>query len=486
MKRFGVRALIFLVATIVFGHVGPGFAQTGDDDTISGASGRSVRANVLVASWTWTAPATGLVTFDTRGSDFDILLSVFHSASFLPIASNLDLANLTYSSELRFTAQQAQTYSITATRVDGSFDPGTIVLNWQASLSVDSEDDDSISGAQVAEPPYDGTVYIDPDIITETDPTTFQGLDMYPTPQPRSQPMYGTARHGLGTTLSYVVAGTTDVLAEVEFVGYALHNGRWVLVVFNDPPQPEDSACHGMTHEYWDLETSNWVACLRDGEVLGELTPHSGTLRFPMVAGDTWSQVMSWTDHVRSEYSSNGTFRHSFAVKECGVEVKVPAGEFTTCRVEMMVRGNSGDVVHETRWYDPALDLVVKTDAGGVVYELWDYDLNGSPLRFGSTGQNEHILSGNAATIHTWTAPDGTPKATRYTSADGTVQVGTLYDAEGLPELIVDEIDGWQIQVKSGAGDFGAWAVYDIFDDQATYQGSWLVTDYEEDQGIMR
>lgn len=218
---------------------------------------------------------------------------------------------------------------------------------------------------------------------------------------------------------------------------------------------------------------------------MGELTPHVGFFRFPVIADDKYSQVMSWTNHVHPENSSNVPFSQTYTVEACGVEVKVPAGEFTTCRVRF-VEASYPDIVPQTRWYDPDLDLVVKTDVDGVVYELWDYDLNASPLRFGSIGRNEHILSGNAAAIQAWTAPDGTPKATRYTSADGTVQVGTLYDADGLPELIVDEIDGWQIQVKSDAGDFGAWAVYDVFDKLGTYQGSWLVTDYEEDEGVMK
>lgn len=133
MERFGVWTLVFLISIMVFGHVPSGFAQTQEDDSISGVSGQSVRANVLGASWTWTAPATGPVTFDTRGSDFGMLLTVSDGVSYLPIASNLDLLNLTFSSELRFTAQQGQTYSITAARADGSFGPGTIVLNWQAS-----------------------------------------------------------------------------------------------------------------------------------------------------------------------------------------------------------------------------------------------------------------------------------------------------------------------------------------------------------------
>ena len=201
-----------------------------------------------------------------------------------------------------------------------------------------------------------------------------QRLDMYPAlPERWSQPVYGAGRHGLGTTLSYVVAGTTDVLAEIEYVGYALHNGRWVIVIFNDPPLPQDDPCHGMTHEYQDLATGNWVACLRHGELLAELTPHRGFFRFPMRAGDRWSRWMRWTDHVRPAYSSRGSFSHTFEVEACGVEVEVPAGAFTTCRVSYLAA--DPHAAPDIRWYDPALDLVVRSEQGGTVYELWDYDL---------------------------------------------------------------------------------------------------------------
>ena len=60
MERFGARTLIFLIPIIVFGHVAISFAQTEDDDSISGASGQSVRTNVVFpgTAWTWTAPTT--------------------------------------------------------------------------------------------------------------------------------------------------------------------------------------------------------------------------------------------------------------------------------------------------------------------------------------------------------------------------------------------------------------------------------------------
>ena len=134
MKRFGVWTLIFLFATMDFGHIAPGFAQTQEDDAISDVSGQSVRYNVFWALWTWTAPTTDTVTFDTQGSDFDMLLVVSDGVAILPIATNFN-SDGTFSSEVRLTAQQGQTYGIVASRADGSLDPGTIVLNWQTASS---------------------------------------------------------------------------------------------------------------------------------------------------------------------------------------------------------------------------------------------------------------------------------------------------------------------------------------------------------------
>ena len=201
-----------------------------------------------------------------------------------------------------------------------------------------------------------------------------QQLDMYPSPPQRwSHPVFGAGRHGLGTTLSYVAAGTTRVVDEIEYVDYALHNGRWVVVLLNDAPLPQDAACNGMTHEFLDLATGNWVACLRNGELLAELTPHLGFFRFPLRVGDRWSRLLRWTDHVPPAYSSKASFSHAYEVEACGVEVEVPAGAFTTCRVRLAAAGP--DAAPDIRWYDPALDLVVRSEEGGTVYELWDYDL---------------------------------------------------------------------------------------------------------------
>ena len=134
MKRFGVWTLIVLIAIMDVGYARLGFTQAGDDDSvpISGVSGRIARVNVFLALWTWTAPAAVPVTFDTRGTGFDTLLTVYDGDT--EIASNFNTMAFTLSSEVRFTAQQGRVYSIAAVRWD-SLDPGTIVLNWQSSSS---------------------------------------------------------------------------------------------------------------------------------------------------------------------------------------------------------------------------------------------------------------------------------------------------------------------------------------------------------------
>ena len=429
VKSVGVWTLIFVIVFMFIGHVRPGFAQTEEDGLIvpiSGAQGQSVQTDVLLGAWSWTAPATGPVTFDTRGTGFDTVLTISDSVTYVPIAWNVDFSDGTFSSDVRFTAQQGQTYTITAARADSfDFQPSTIVLNWLMASAA------SVLRFEVFETPESGK----PNYVIAGDNASLQYWTTL---------NHGAARHGLGTTLSYVAAGTTDVLAEVEFLDYAMHNGRRVLVVFNDPPVPEDDPCHGMTHEYWDLETGNWVACLRDGELLGELTPHVGFFRFPMTVGDKWTQEMSWTNHAHPEHSNDAPFSQTYAVEECGIEVKVPAGEFTTCRVRF-VEASYSNIVPETRWYDPDLDLVIKRDRDGVVYELWDYDLNTPPVRFSSA---------------------------LYTSADGTQSERVFYDeATGLPRQVLDEVSGnWMLIQQNGT-----FVDFWLYDRDGNYQDGFSV-----------
>lgn len=126
-----------------------GFATGGSSDSslstldydfvpIEGASGRSVRENVSIEVWIWTAPATASVTFDIQDSNVDTLLLNVHGVDnligLIGVASNQDTDG-TLQSEVRFHAQQGQMYHITVESYGesnrGRRQAGTIVLTWQ-------------------------------------------------------------------------------------------------------------------------------------------------------------------------------------------------------------------------------------------------------------------------------------------------------------------------------------------------------------------
>ena len=78
----------------------------------------------------WTAPSSGIVMFDTRGSAFDTLLAVYTGgtlATLTPVAGDDDRGSF-LNSKVTFNATVGTTYNIA---VDGFYgDKGNIVLNW--------------------------------------------------------------------------------------------------------------------------------------------------------------------------------------------------------------------------------------------------------------------------------------------------------------------------------------------------------------------
>lgn len=130
-----------------------GGSRASNDDfdasvAISGARGRSTGGNVGAGKesgegyhagdrggasvwWTWTAPATGTVTFDTLDSDFDTLLAVYngrHVSYLTEVASDDNADFLTEQSEVSFRSIRRRTYHIAVDGYDGA--TGNIVLNW--------------------------------------------------------------------------------------------------------------------------------------------------------------------------------------------------------------------------------------------------------------------------------------------------------------------------------------------------------------------
>ena len=97
-------------------------------------AGRSGGASLW---WSWTAPASGMVTIDTAGSDFDTVLAVYTGGAvgaLTEVASNDDAIGL--QSEVRFTAQQGVVYHVAVDGYGG--ETGSVVLNWSDAGAVAS------------------------------------------------------------------------------------------------------------------------------------------------------------------------------------------------------------------------------------------------------------------------------------------------------------------------------------------------------------
>ena len=130
---------------------------------ISGASGRSKASSIGAGKesgepnhagnsggasvwWTWTAPTTESVTFDTRGSNFDTLLAIYTGDSLdslTEVASNDDASEGSLQSAVHVRMQQGQTYHIAVDGYGGK--SGTVVLNWRSSSGVGSSGSDDFS-----------------------------------------------------------------------------------------------------------------------------------------------------------------------------------------------------------------------------------------------------------------------------------------------------------------------------------------------------
>ncbi|MDB6055936.1 MAG: hypothetical protein JWN25_3459 [Verrucomicrobiales bacterium] len=89
----------------------------------------------------WIAPASGIVTFDTKGSAFDTVLDVFQGSSVSKLSmvqtgENDDDGGGFLTSELKFNAMALNEYAI---RIDGyAGSTGEIVLNWSFEPTLDT------------------------------------------------------------------------------------------------------------------------------------------------------------------------------------------------------------------------------------------------------------------------------------------------------------------------------------------------------------
>jgi hypothetical protein len=124
----------FINATVISGATGrvTGSNVNAVREANDPPSSRDPLGNVAVW-WRWTAPESGSFVFDTSGSSFDTVLSIFTGSrlganDFAVLATNDDASGLGTRSRVTITARSGTTYHIAVGGYDGA--TGSIVLNW--------------------------------------------------------------------------------------------------------------------------------------------------------------------------------------------------------------------------------------------------------------------------------------------------------------------------------------------------------------------
>ena len=153
-------------------------------------------------------------------------------------------------------------------------------------------------------------------------------------------------------------------------------NGRVVHVAAKSPPNRDPGGtCDGANGDTFDAVSHNWMACLKDGEILGSLTPHSGQFEWPLEVGKTWRFQRTWTDNVNPQWSGPGWEEFTVVAWE---EVTVPAGTFMAYKVvrtktSWQTRSEENNII----WYAPEFGGSVKGmssyyTSSGLVENMWE------------------------------------------------------------------------------------------------------------------
>ena len=144
---------------------------------------------------------------------------------------------------------------------------------------------------------------------------------------------------------------THTIVEEYEREGQLIHR-----TAYSPPHEDPGGPCDGANGNLFDARMFTWTACLKDGEVLAEKTPHTGILAWPLQVGNKWRWVARWSDHtVRPDFSGRDWTDYEVVAYE---EVTVPAGTFMAYKVEIV--GTQYESHTESVWFAPEIGQTIK------------------------------------------------------------------------------------------------------------------------------
>ena len=146
---------IFASAMIVTGSSGTVAGTNVDATKETGEPNHAGNPGGASIWFSWTAPATGQVTFDTSGSSFDTLLAAYRGtivSGLTGVAANDDASSTTSTSKISFAATSGITYMIAVdgwSAAGGTPAKGNVTLNWSLGAPLPGPANDMFASAQV-------------------------------------------------------------------------------------------------------------------------------------------------------------------------------------------------------------------------------------------------------------------------------------------------------------------------------------------------
>lgn len=108
----------------------------------------------------------------------------------------------------------------------------------------------------------------------------------------------------------------------------------------------------------YDTLDHNKIKGVENSETVWEYQPHAGSLNFPLRVGKSWTTAFSYRRAPRLYFTATNSV--SVVAYE---KVTVPAGTFWAYRLEALVTRAGRNPIHETYWYAPAVQRIIKSES---------------------------------------------------------------------------------------------------------------------------
>ena len=157
--------------------------------------------------------------------------------------------------------------------------------------------------------------------------------------------------YGVGTSWTVVDTTTNGQPETLTVVEIGQFNGREAYRLEISPPAAiSGNPCDGANGHWIDAATHGWMACIKNGQILGNAYPYLRDIAWPLKVGNRWRARYLWMQQGEELWEEYTVFAYE--------EVTVPAGTIMAYRIGLTGSVYSG--YYTELWYAPEVRWVVK------------------------------------------------------------------------------------------------------------------------------